>query len=139
VKFHGRFDNKQISRVLQQFDVLVLPSIWYENAPLTLNEAAISQTPILVSDRGGMLEFVRCNHYGWTFKLSDPEDLAKKMLRLADDRTLVPTLAGNPPRIKSVEANTTELLAIYGRLIDGTWRTPAPSSSPRADTAVVGR
>jgi glycosyltransferase involved in cell wall biosynthesis len=137
VKFHGRFDNKQISRVLQQIDVLVLPSIWYENAPLTLNEAAIAQTPILVSDKGGMLEFVRCNQYGWTFKIGDPEDLAQKMLRLADDRSLVPTLGGNPPRIKSVEANATELTAIYRRIIDGTWRTPAPSSSPRADTAIA--
>jgi glycosyltransferase involved in cell wall biosynthesis len=139
VTFHGRFDNKKISSVLQQFDVLVLPSIWFENAPLTLNEAAISGTPILVSDRGGMLEFVKCNNYGWTFRLGDSEDLADKMHRLADDPALVPTLGGNPPRIKSVEANGSELLSIYGRLLDGTWRTPAPALSPRADTAVVHR
>jgi glycosyltransferase involved in cell wall biosynthesis len=137
VTFHGRFDNKKISTVLQQFDVLVLPSIWFENAPLTLNEAAISGTPILVSDRGGMLEFVRCNNYGWTFKLGDAQDLADKMHRLADDPTLVPTLGGNPPRIKSVEANSDELLAVYGRLLDGTWRAPVAASAPRADTSVV--
>lgn len=137
VTFHGRFDNKLISQVLQQFDVLVLPSIWFENAPLTLNEAAISGTPILVSDRGGMLEFVRCNNYGWTFKLGDAADLADKIHRLADDPALVPTLGGNPPRIKSVEANAAELSSIYERLIDGSWRTPEPSDAPRADTAVV--
>jgi glycosyltransferase involved in cell wall biosynthesis len=137
VTFHGRFDNKKISSVLQQFDVLVLPSIWFENAPLTLNEAAISGTPILVSDRGGMLEFVRCNGYGWTFKLGDAQDLADKMHRLADDPALVPTLGGNPPRIKSVEANSAELLAVYGRLLEGTWRPPVLSSAPRADTSVV--
>ena len=136
VTFHGRFDNKKISSVLQQFDVLVLPSIWFENAPLTLNEAAISGTPILVSDRGGMLEFVRNNNYGWTFKLGDSRDLAEKIHKLADDPALVPTLGGNPPRIKSVETNASELLAVYCQLLDGTWRTPAPSSS-RADTAVV--
>ena len=89
VTFHGPFDNKEISRVLQQFDVLVVPSIWFENAPLTLSEAAIAGTPVLVSDRGGMLEFVRSNAYGWTFKLGDAKDLADKMLRLADDPTLV--------------------------------------------------
>ena len=32
------------------------------------------------------------------------------MHRLADDPALVPTLGGNPPRIKSVEANAAELL-----------------------------
>ena len=80
---------------------------------------------------------MRCNNYGWTFKLGDAEDLADKMHRLADDPALVPTLGGNPPRIKSVEANSTELLAVYGRLLDGTWRAPAAPSSPRADTSVV--
>ena len=89
VTFHGRFDNTKISSVLQQFDVLVLPSIWFENAPLTLNEAAISATPVLVSEIGGMLEFVRANQYGWTFRLGDVEDLASKMLRLADEPALL--------------------------------------------------
>jgi glycosyltransferase involved in cell wall biosynthesis len=137
VTFHGRFDNREISRVLQQFDVLVLPSIWFENAPLTLNEAAISGTPILVSDRGGMLEFVRHNNYGWTFKLGDAADLAEKMHRLADDPALVPTLGGNPPRIKAVAANAAELLGVYGRLLDGSWRTPDPAMAGRADTSIV--
>jgi glycosyltransferase involved in cell wall biosynthesis len=139
VTFHGRFDNKKISSVLQQFDVLVLPSIWFENAPLTLNEAAISGTPILVSDRGGMLEFAKCNNYGWTFRLGDVDDLADKIHRLADDPGLVPTLGGNPPRIKAVAENAAELVSVYDGLIAGTWRTPAPSAAPRADTAVGRR
>jgi glycosyltransferase involved in cell wall biosynthesis len=127
VTFHGPFDNKEISRVLQQFDVLVVPSIWFENAPLTLSEAAIAGTPVLVSDRGGMLEFVRSNRYGWTFKLGDANDLADKMLRLADDPSLLPTLGGNPPRIKSLEENAGELFSFYERLVEGTWRAAAAS------------
>ncbi len=136
VKFHGRFDNKQVSQVLQNIDVLVLPSIWFENAPLTLNEAAMSRTPILVSDRGGMLEFAQANNYGWTFRLGDKDDLARKMLRIANDRSLVPTLAGNPPRIKPVADNAEELVAIYKRLLDGTWRTPTRTGTTRADTRI---
>ena len=92
-----------------------------------------------MSDRGGMLEFVRSNGYGWTFSLGDAQDLADKMRRLADDPGLVPTLGGNPPRIKSVGTNAPELVDVYGRLLDGTWRTPAPSSAPRADTSVGSR
>lgn len=138
VTFHGRFDNTKISKVLQQIDVLVLPSIWFENAPLTLNEAAISGTPILVSDRGGMLEFVRQNNYGWTFTLGDAADLATKMQRIADDPALLPTLGGNPPRIKEVAANALELATVYGRLIDGTWRAPQTVLAARADTSITG-
>ena len=63
-----------------------------------------------------MLEFVRANQYGWTFRLGDVEDLASKMLRLADEPALlVPTLGGSPPQIKSVEANAAELASVYRR------------------------
>ena len=136
--FHGPFDNKAISQVLQQFDVLVVPSIWFENAPLTISEAAISGTPVLVSDRGGMLEFVRTTGFGWTFKLGDPKDLADKMLRLADDPSLVRNV-GPAPRIKGLDANAREVVAIYRGLLDGTWRNPSSTSSPQGDTALVGR
>jgi glycosyltransferase involved in cell wall biosynthesis len=136
VVFHGRYDNKRVSEVLQTMDVLVLPSIWFENAPLTLNEAAMSRTPILVSDRGGMLEFARANEYGWTFKLGDADDLATKMSRLASDRSLVPLLSGKPPRIKPVAENADELLDVYRKLLDGTWRTPPIPLYDRADTRV---
>lgn len=136
VHFHGRYDNKKVSEVLQTMDVLILPSIWFENAPLTLNEAAMSRTPILVSDRGGMLEFVQANEYGWTFKLGDPVDLASKMTRLANDRSLLPQLSGRPPRIKPVAENADELLEVYGKLLDGSWKTPPIPLYYRADTRV---
>jgi len=137
VVFHGRFDNRRIGTVLQNIDVLVLPSIWFENAPLTLNEAAMSGTPILVSDRGGMLEFVKANNYGWTFTLGDPKDLASKIRMLADDRSLVPKLAGAPPKIKPVSANAEELLVVYRRLLDKSWKTPVTTAVGPADTFVV--
>ncbi|MCA9319118.1 MAG: glycosyltransferase [Planctomycetes bacterium] len=119
VVFHGRFDNKKIGEVLSKIDVLVVPSIWYENAPLTLNEAGMTGTPVLVSDKGGMLEFVRDNRYGRTFKLGDPEDLAREMRRLIEDRSLVAGLVGKKPWIKPVAENATELEAIYDRIARG--------------------
>lgn len=119
VKFHGRFDNKQIGKVLAGLDVLVVPSIWYENAPLTLNEAAMTKTPVLASDRGGMLEFVRDNKYGRTFKLGDAEDLAQEMARLMDNPDEIPRLAGSDVYIKPVADNAVELEGIYKRILAG--------------------
>ena len=119
IRFHGRFDNKQVGKVLADVDVLVVPSIWYENAPLTLNEAAMTGTPVLASDRGGMLEFVRDNRYGRTFKLGDADALAAEMRRLIENPSEIPSLAGQKPWIKPVNENAAELLRYYERLIAG--------------------
>lgn len=117
VTFHGRFDNKQIGRVLADVDVLVVPSIWYENAPLTLNEAAMTKTPVLASDRGGMLEFVRDNKYGRTFRIGDAEDLASEMARLLDHPEEIAQLSASDVYIKPVADNAEELEEIYKRIL----------------------
>jgi glycosyltransferase involved in cell wall biosynthesis len=119
VEFKGRFDNKKVGEVLAKMDVLVVPSIWYENAPLTLNEAAMTKTPVLASDRGGMLEFVRDNGYGRNFKLGDADDLAAKMRAIVEDPSQIPTLAGREVYIKPVADNAVELAEIYARLVRG--------------------
>ena len=119
IVFHGRFDNKQIGRVLSNVDVLVVPSIWYENAPLTLNEASMTRTPVLASDRGGMLEFVRDNHYGDTFRLGDADDLAAKMAALLDHPDRISALAANDVYIKPVDVNARELEGYYGQALAG--------------------
>lgn len=119
IVFHGRFDNKQIGKVLAKVDVLVVPSIWYENAPLTLNEASMTKTPVLASDRGGMLEFVRDNKYGRTFKLGDADDLAAEMAKLLDDPSQIPSLAESDVYIKPVDVNAKELLGYYEELVNG--------------------
>ena len=117
IQFKGRFDNKQIGRVLAEVDVLVVPSIWYENAPLTLNEAAMTRTPVLMSDRGGMLEFHKTNAWGRTFKLGDPDDLAREMRRLIENPSEIPSLIGHEPYIKPVDVNARELSGYYERIL----------------------
>jgi glycosyltransferase involved in cell wall biosynthesis len=125
IRFRGRFDNRKIGQVLSDIDVLLVPSIWFENAPLTLNEAAMTRTPIIVSDRGGMLEFVKANDYGRTFELGNPESLTKVMMELAADRSRASALAGNPPPIKPVAANADELIGIYERIRAGDYTAPS--------------
>jgi len=124
VHFHGRFDNKRIGETLSNIDALILPSIWFENAPLTLNEAAMTGTPTIVSDRGGMLEFARANSYGCTFELGNPASLAAVLEDIAARPEKLKELAGNRPPIKQVGANAEELIGIYRALRAGTFRAP---------------
>src|SRR4029078_7164363 len=39
IRFMGRFDRDDSAAVYDQFDVLVVPSIWLENSPLVIHQA----------------------------------------------------------------------------------------------------
>jgi glycosyltransferase involved in cell wall biosynthesis len=137
VRFHGRFENQRVSEVFRDIDLLVLPSIWFENAPLTLNEAAMSRTPVLVSDRGGMREFVTSSQYGRTFRLGDPAALAEALLAFARDRDSAIPPGGAPPPVKAVRANAAELAAIYTRLRQGTFDAPTLEEQTRTRGGIL--
>ena len=57
---------------LASIDVLVVPSLWNDTAPLVLIEAFNAGVPVIASDRGGIPEFIGPDR-GWVV---DPDDLA---------------------------------------------------------------
>jgi glycosyltransferase involved in cell wall biosynthesis len=54
-KWLGTFDYSQMNRVLEGIDLLVVPSIWPENCPLTPKYAVLTGTRLLISDQPGIL------------------------------------------------------------------------------------
>lgn len=56
IKFHGRLPHDLCMKFLQNVNTLVLPSLWYENAPLSLVEGAFSGLRLLTMNVGGMKE-----------------------------------------------------------------------------------
>ena len=55
VEFKGGFPPEELERVLGEIDVLVLPSIWYENNPIVILEALAAVTPIATQDLSTLL------------------------------------------------------------------------------------
>lgn len=111
--FHGRYDPKTLGRVLGAIDVLVVPSIWFENSPLAIHEAFQAQVPVLVSDLGGMRDLVRDGVGGLRFKAGDPDDLARTMRRFLDDAALAKRLSAAAPHVKTVDDNAAEMELKY--------------------------
>ncbi|MEO2164334.1 MAG: glycosyltransferase, partial [bacterium] len=116
VEFHGRFDNSKLSEVHAQIDVLVVPSLWVENAPVTIQEAFLTDTPLLVSDIGGMAEYVPDGQNGLQFRVGDDEDLARKMLRLLSEPGLIGDLSTSFPEVKTMVQNAAEMEFRYRAL-----------------------
>ena len=51
----GTFDYSQMNKVLEEIDLLVVPSIWPENCPLIPKYALLTGTRLLLSDAPGIL------------------------------------------------------------------------------------
>ncbi len=145
ITFHGRFDNARLSEVYREIDVLVVPSVWYENSPITIHEAFLTETPVLASSIGGMAEFVRDGVDGLHFDVGSEEDLAAKMKRVATEPGLLETLrSADWMRVKTIDEDGEVMEARYRSLAtvlrdapgdDGPrWESPAENASERSGT-----
>ncbi len=106
-----------LARILADTDVLVVPSLWYENSPNVLLEAFAMGTPALVSDFGGMAELVEPEVNGLRFRLGDPIDLARQLRRLLESPELVSTLSAGVPTVRSIQDEMDLLEEVYGRVM----------------------
>ncbi|HZP41888.1 MAG TPA: glycosyltransferase family 4 protein, partial [Candidatus Binatia bacterium] len=85
VRFHGLVERARIDEIYRDTDVLVLPSIWPENHPVTITEAMASRTAVVASRIGGIPELVADGGSGDLFTPGDPRELAARMLAFARD------------------------------------------------------
>ncbi len=119
VIFAGRFDRSQIRRIHAGLDVLVVPSLWYENSPNVILEAFACGTPVVVSRLGGMAELVEDGVSGLYFEPGDVQDLTRMLQRLVDEPGLLTNLSHGIPLVKTNQEEIAELLDIYRDVCDG--------------------
>lgn len=115
LSFVGRLEPTEAPAFLATLDALVVPSIWYENSPLTIHEAFLAGVPVVTSDLGGMAELVASGG-GLVFRRGDPADLHRCLCRLLDEPRLLARLGAGIPAVKSVEANAEEMESLYRSL-----------------------
>jgi len=112
VDMHGSYDRDALPTLMSDVDTVVLPSIWWENSPLVLQEAKGLGRPVICSDLGGMKEKVRDGVDGLRFSRGSPGALARAMQRAADPDTWEELRQGITPPL-SIQAMTEQVLTIY--------------------------
>ncbi len=110
----GPYDHDRINDVLALTDVLVCPSMWYENTPLVIYEAQAAGVPVIASDSQGMSEIVTPNVNGLLFPLGDHSALASILQTLHEDRSLVRRLAEGTVIPLSISQHVDALEGFYG-------------------------
>lgn len=129
---HGAYTRDELAARIQDADWVVVPSLWWENAPLVIQEALAHRRPVIAADIGGMAEMVSHGTNGMLFRAGDPRSLAETMARAASEpalwRALVRGITPPFPLERAVAAQ----LALYARLGVALPRAAAPLPRARA-------
>jgi glycosyltransferase involved in cell wall biosynthesis len=113
VSFRGKFPNTELGAKLQNMDVMVVPSRWYENTPLVIQSALTTKTPVICTDLGGMSELIKHDFNGLLFPLNDHQALAAQFQRLLADRSLLPQLIENIPPERTISQMVDDIEGVY--------------------------
>jgi glycosyltransferase involved in cell wall biosynthesis len=82
---HGSYDRTDLPGLFASLDWVVVPSIWWENSPLVIQEAFKYGRPVIASNIGGMKEKVAPGIGGLLFNARNAADLATCLVRAAQD------------------------------------------------------
>jgi len=114
VLFNGPYEQNRVDQLMQSVDVVVMPSIWWENSPVVIQEALRNRSPVVCSDLGGMAEKVRDGVDGFHFPMGNSIALAALLLKLAEDPTKLTQIRETmrePPQAEDIIAKHETLYA----------------------------
>ena len=95
----------------READCLLLPSLWYENAPVVIIEAAAYGIAVIASRMGAIPEFITDEQNGLLFEPGNAAALAAAMQRMIKED-------GLPQRLAEGSRHLVELSSV-GRMVDG--------------------
>lgn len=113
VVFQGPYESEEMPQLLQHVDWVIVPSVWWENSPMVIQEAFAQHVPLIVSNIGGMQEKVSNGKDGLHFRFGSPVDLANVMTRCIAEPELRQHCVSNISRPDSSADCVAKHLDIY--------------------------
>jgi glycosyltransferase involved in cell wall biosynthesis len=109
----GAVARQDIWRILSEIDMLLVPSLWYENSPVIIQEAFAAGVPVIGSDLGGMAEKVRDGANGLLFPPGDSQALRMTLQRVVDEPSQVERMRRRVGPVVSAAENARQVEAVY--------------------------
>jgi len=116
IHLYGGYDPRQLHDLLMRADCIVVPSIWWENSPLTIQEAFMADVPVVCSGIGGLAEKVTDGVNGLHFLVRDHVHLLERLIELAESPELHARLVEGIPTIFSDTEMAEQMHEMYGGL-----------------------
>lgn len=99
LRWVGSYERNEALSRISGVDWVVVPSIWWENSPMVIQEAFVCRKPVIASNIGGMAEKVRHGVDGLHFEVGNPFALAERLSSIVQDPGMRSRLVANirPP------------------------------------------
>jgi len=117
IRFMGSYKSADLPNLMREVDWTIVPSTWWENAPVVIQEAFYHGRPIIASDIGGMAEKVRDGVDGLHFSVANPESLANVMSNAIRDPRLWDRLHAGIRAPNSSDRSALQHAALFERLL----------------------
>ncbi len=121
IRFTGYQSGSALRDWVRNARALVLPSEWYENAPMSVLEAYACGKPVIGARIGGIPELIDEGDTGWLFDSGDVDQLANLLARLRASDDGAVRAAGLSARARVEERHTPQayfaaMTALYSGL-----------------------
>jgi glycosyltransferase involved in cell wall biosynthesis/GT2 family glycosyltransferase len=135
VELCGAFSPAALPELLAGVDVAVMPSMWWDCAPLMAAECLAGRVPLVVPRLGGLGEAIRDGVDGLFFDALDAGDLARQLDRLVAEPGLLERMQAGIEAPRPFAAYVDELEAYYAgeRPSRGAVATAAPAVTWQGD------
>jgi glycosyltransferase involved in cell wall biosynthesis len=130
-RFYGSYQNSEMPRLMRSVDWTIIPSIWWENSPIVIQESFFHGRPMICSNIGGMAEKITDGIDGLHFRVGSSEDLVDRMTKALTTPELWERLREGISRPISYEECARQHLDLYCSLAS----EKAPASPVTAMTA----
>lgn len=121
IKLTGFIGGDELAELIGNAKVLLLPSLCYENCPLSILEALSMGVPVVTMKSGGMAELVKDGVTGTLVDERIPEGIATKLKETIENKDYYRSLKENCKResdnILSVETYSDILIKEYKKLV----------------------
>ena len=115
--FRGHLNGKKLQEIIDKAAVIVVPSEWYENCPMSVIEAMAHGKPVVGSRIGGIPELIEHEKTGLLFESGHVEELTfalEKLMSSAELRKEMGRAALDRVEAEfSIDSHNTKLINIY--------------------------
>jgi len=121
IEFLGFKQGSELWDLVRNASFVVVPSVWYENNPLTIVEAYSYGKPVIGSKVGGIPEIIEESETGYLFQMGDEEDLAAALQKANNvSESRYSQMSANARQFAEIHFNPDlhyhELMNIYNNL-----------------------